>query len=60
VDLNGLVELGGSGLADKTQGVRGIILHGAVDLLRAVFILFTSKQFNVLLKVVMRKNPPTF
>ena len=60
VDLDGLIEFRGSGLADKTQSIRGIILYGAVDLLRTLFIFLTSKQNYFLLKVVMRNNPPTF
>ena len=59
VDLDGLVELGGSGLHDERKGVGDFILHGAVDLLRAVLIFLTSKQCYILLKVVMRNNPPT-
>ena len=59
VDLDGLVELGGGGLHDERKGVGDFILHGAVDLLRAVLIFLTSKQCYILLKVVMRNNPPT-
>ena len=47
------------GLHDERKGVGDFILHGAVDLLRAVLIFLTSKQCYILLKVVMRNNPPT-
>ena len=46
VQLNGLVELGGSALHDQIQSFSGIILYGAVNQLGALLILFTSKQCN--------------
>ena len=46
VQLNGLVELGGSTLHDQIQGFGGIILNRAVDQFGALLILFTSKQCN--------------
>ena len=49
VQLNGLVELGGSTHHDQIQGFGGIILNRAVDQFGALLILFTSKQCN---------NPP--
>ena len=52
VDFDGLVELCRSGLDDERQSVGYFILHGAVDLLRAVLIFLTSKQCYILLKVV--------
>ena len=60
VQLDGLIELGGSTLHNQLQSFGGIILNGAVNQLGALLILFASKQCFILLIVVMRKNPPTF
>ena len=60
VDFHGLIEFCRSGLAHQGKGVGNVILYGAVDLLRTIFIFLTSKQCYILLKVVMRNNPPTF
>ena len=60
VDLNSLVKLGGGGLDNKAHGLGNVVLNAAVDQLSAVGIFFTSEQCNILLKVVMRNNPPTF
>ena len=60
VDLDGLVKLGGGGLDNEAHGLGNVILNAAVDQLSAVGIFFTSEQCNILLKVVMRNNPPTF
>jgi hypothetical protein len=49
VQLDGLVELSGSTLHNQIQGFVGIILNRAIDQLRALLILFASKQFNILL-----------
>ena len=46
VQLNGLIELGGSALYNQAQSLGGLVLNSAVDELRAFFILFTSKQCN--------------
>ena len=44
VQLDGLVELGGSGLAYQLQTLLGIVQGPTVDLLCTVFILLTSKH----------------
>jgi hypothetical protein len=44
VKLYGLVELGGSGLADEGKSVLRLILYGAVNLFRALLIFLTSEQ----------------
>ena len=44
VELDGLVELGGSGLADQLQTLLGVIQHSLVDLLGALLIFLTSKH----------------
>ena len=45
VQLHGLVELGGSGLADQLQTLLGVVQRSLVDLLGALLIFLTSKHF---------------
>ena len=45
------VKLGGSGLADQLEGVLGLVLGSAVDLLGSVLIFLTSKHLS---------SPPLF
>ena len=50
VQLDGLVELGLGGLGDKLESLSGLILGAFIDELRALFIIFTSEHFIILLK----------
>ena len=49
MNFDSLVELCLRGLDDQIHGVGDFVLHAAVDQLRAVDVLFTFKQCNILL-----------
>ena len=50
MQLDGLVELRLGGLGDKLESLSGLILGAFIDELRALFIIFTSEHFIILLK----------